>query len=132
MALPMHPVPDEPISGSARFGSPAIWFAFLGGAVIWAVHFLVTYGLVYVTCATGITLLLYLPTIIAAPLVILSIMVAWRLWQQPLRDSSTTQHTMARTRFFGLAGVIADVIFLAAILFAGVTPLFLDACGATP
>jgi len=132
MALTLHSHPGRPFSLVERVGSPAIWFAFLGGPLAWTAHFLATYGFVYVTCATGLGLLLYLPTLVAVPVVVASGIVAWRLWQRPLSDPGTSRFSEARTRFFGLASLIMNAIFLLAILLQGASPLFLDACGVAP
>jgi hypothetical protein len=123
---------ESPISLTERFGSPAIWFAFLGGPLAWTAHFLATYGLVYVACATGFPFLLYLPTLVAVPVVIASAIAARRLWQRPLLDAGTSWRTETRTRFFGLAGMVMNAIFLLAILFQGALPLFLNTCGGGP
>jgi hypothetical protein len=133
----MRPRPDRPLTLREHFGSPAIWFAFLGGPLAWVAHFLATYGSVSLACDEGANGLLYLTTIIAAPVAIAAGVVAWRLWQQPaprngepvVKDEGTALRVTARTRFFGFAGMLMSAIFLLAILAEGAAPLMLDPCG---
>lgn len=133
MASTSQPPPERPLSPSERFGSPAVWFAFLGGPLAWSAHFLASYGLVYVACVTGSKSLLYLVTVVAAAVAIAAAAVGWRLWRQPEPSGDPAAAQVgARTRFFGRAGLLMSVLFLLVILSEGAAALVFRACEAAP
>ena len=109
-----------------RFGTPDVWFAFLGGPVIWAAHLLVSYGLVYAPCGARLPLLL-LATLVAVIVAIAATVVSVRLMRQSPATESNARPG-GRNRFVGLAGLLNSVLFLLIILAQGATPLVLGQC----
>ena len=130
MSTPMRPVPDRKLTSREHFGSPAVWFAFLGGPLAWVAHFLSIYASVSLACDAGADYMLYLTTVVAAPVAIFAGVVSWRLWHRPESElDEVDARFLRRTRFIGRSGFLMSAIFLLAILMEGASPLFLDPCG---
>ena len=122
-----QPKRAQPPTLYERFGSPGVWFAFLGGPAAWTAHLLGSYGLVYVPCAVRLPSLLLL-TFVTAVIAIAAAVVSWRFIQQS--PAEETDAPMAgRNRFVGYAGLLNSILFLLIILAQGVTPLVLGGCG---
>lgn len=122
---PAAPAPDR--TPGERFGSPSVWFAFLGGPVAWAAHLLVVYGIVYLPCGWRLPLLL-LATGLFALVAIAAGLVAWgKVKGSPARDTDALKG--GRNRFVGIAGLLNSSLFLLIILAQGVPPLVLGTCG---
>lgn len=105
-------------------GPPALWFGLLGGPAAWTAHLLISYGLVYVVCGTGGSLLLYLTTLVTAAIAAAAGIVAWRLWRRPQTATEENAAVAARNGFAGFLGVLLSGLFLLVIVAEGLPPLF--------
>ena len=116
------------------------WASLATGAVVWAVHLLVSYALVSLACERGVLqaivggfplarwLTLGL-TLIAAGAVGYASLVAHRHWRQlGQTKSKRVDDVKARTRFMARLGVLLNGIFLLAIVVSLFPILFLPLC----
>lgn len=147
----------EPVAEEDRVrpapGEPSLWFASLGAAVVWAVHFMAVYLLLEVACRAGwqqrqllglngaaaavlIAGLLALPMVIASGLVARRVLAAsaQQLGQQRGEDERVEaavdrdDDTEAYPRHLGLAGLVLAGIFFLAIVAETVPALVLGPC----
>jgi hypothetical protein len=117
-------------------GELQLWFALLGGAAAWAVHFMAAYLLMEVACRAGwqqrgalglngAALALLGATLIALPVVVASGLVARRA----LRDAQARSETKDGYRaHLGQAGSVLALIFTLAIVAETVPALVLMPC----
>jgi hypothetical protein len=128
-------VPKEdrvrPAPGEAR-----LWFALLGSAAAWAVHFLAVYMLLEIACPAGwqtrallglngAAAAVLLAGLAALPVVVASGLAARRAMREGPDDRGDGG---AYPRHLGLAGVVLAGIFFLAIVAETVPALFLGPC----
>jgi hypothetical protein len=114
-------------------GLVSLWFATLGGPVLWALHLLVSYFLATWHDAGGLRhldLWLHLVTVGFALMIIASGLVAWRIWRQSGIDGDTEAGgPPGRSGFMALAGLGLNALFLIFILFTDLTTLVVPVRG---
>src|SRR4051812_41638043 len=79
-----------PTERAHRIGGLLMWFAVLGGAVAWAVHLIVAWGVDELTCESGHTSLAGIPVrgvvgagvVIPALVTLAALALAWRAWRR--------------------------------------------------
>jgi hypothetical protein len=120
------------------------WFHFLGGPVLWSVHFLVSYGWVEFACRVrllvlhstilGLTVLSWSVLVLTFVAVLATLYVGWsayRNWQR-LRESQETNELEAwgveSRRFMALSGIGLSALFALVILLSGLPALVLGPC----
>ena len=123
MESAVHDGPAHPGWRPESTGASSFWFAFLGGPLAWAAHFLASYGLVYLPRDFGVPLLV-LVTVIAALITIGAGMTSWRLRGQG-GGSDKVGTPGGLYRFFGFAGLLSSVLFLLLILVEAAVTFFL-------
>ena len=113
----------------------SLWTLFTA-PVVWALHFLVCYGLAAIWCAkrgdygfgvvqTGIAA----ATLAAAAMIVLSAWLAWRQWSFGTDDpphDDPTRHD--RTLFQGFATLLLSGLSLVAVLYVAMPLLFISGC----
>lgn len=104
----------------------ALWFALLGGAVGWTVHFLVMYPLTPLACDMGSALVLHVATAVAAAFVTAAIAVSWWLWRRTAAAAGDA--VTQRVRYMAATALILDVAFLAVMLLTWMPVLLQDPC----
>lgn len=130
-------------------GEPSLWFALLGSAAAWAVHFMAVYLLLEVACRAGwqrwqllglngASAAVVLAGLVALPVVVASGLAARRaLARGSGRKGGAGPHgavdaddddTEAYPRHLGLAGVVLAGIFLLAIIAETAPALVLSPC----
>jgi hypothetical protein len=119
-------------SSSGEIGTGALLVAFLGAPLIWAVHLAVSYFLVALGCSTnwnGAETAVYLATILGASAAAGTGVFAWVRWKRargsrggPLLDVDHLRE------FLAFSGALLAALFVAAIIMAGISPLFLPLC----
>jgi hypothetical protein len=128
-----------------------LWFAVLGGAAAWTAHLLAGWGLEEIVCSpvSGSTELLGAPLVpviggITAALAVVALaalLVAFTVWRRgrgAAIEAAAAQTAGAeepgevarleRLAFMGLVGLLADLLFLAIIVYGGVALIFLGPC----
>lgn len=139
-----HPRPRRIEARPPGFAAAvAPWFGLLGGAVAWALHLVVAYTLVEVSCQSGrldttiwgvpaATFFGYAITVWAALTAIGAALVAFtRFGVEPRTDpvdDTGAPEVLGRRRFMAYVGVAMNGVFLIAILAGGLPFLFLRAC----
>jgi hypothetical protein len=123
--------------------SVAPWYALLGGAIAWALHFVVTYAIAEVACRSdrldvvllGLPaphLFAYAATLLAGATAIGAAVVAYGLAPNGVRadpvDAAGEHEALGRLRFIAYAGVIINGLFLVATIAGGLPYFFLRAC----
>lgn len=99
---------DRPTASIA--GESSVWFAFLGGAVAWALRLGLAYPLVPLACHRDAMWPLYA---LSAVMAVLAGAAAWVGWRR--RDGGAASRTVRRRRFLARAGMLLSLFFLAAI-----------------
>jgi hypothetical protein len=108
-----------------------VWIGLLGAPSAWAAHFMVCYGLMEVGCAAGwdgfvvaglngVAAAVLLATLLTAPAIVASGLVAHRL--SPRGRDGANDHVRQ-------AGLFLSGLFLLAIIFETVSVLVLQPCG---
>lgn len=97
-----------------------IFFAALGGAIVWATHLIVIYALLPIACLTASGLVIHLTTLLFGGVVVGAIVVAGRLRSRP--DAGQAE------RWLASASILLNAIFLFAILLEGAAAFVVDPC----
>lgn len=112
----------------------ALWFPLVGGPAAWMIQGLIGWwsgerlcSAMSIGAARGLTLVV---TIVALAIAVGGIVLASRTWQR----SSPTSHPMHtdatnRVEFMALGGVLVSSAFAIGIVWAGLSSIFLNACG---
>jgi hypothetical protein len=107
--------------------------AFLGAPVAWAVHLAASYLFVALDCGTawdGGFAAILVATIVCAVASGWTGTAAWREWKRlRSRASPEASDLTQAVEFVVLSGALLAMLFTAAILLAGLSPLFLPMCG---
>jgi len=103
-------------------------FAFFAGPVLWGLQILIGYGLVTAACISGSSWLVYLMIGIAALIVLIAAILAYRAW--PVRsDKSLVLETDQETQtFWAISGFAISTLFFLLILATAVAAFFLSPC----
>ncbi|MEV0733884.1 MULTISPECIES: hypothetical protein [Polymorphospora] len=118
-------------------GGLLAWYGVLGGAVAWAVHLFVGWGVDELTCAAGIHRVAGLPpraviglAVVVPALVtvgaLLAAVLTWRRTGRPARAGGDPR--FARARMLALLGIWGNLLFLAIIVLGGIAVLVLPSC----
>jgi hypothetical protein len=114
---------------------PLQWFALFGGAVAWTVQLVAGFGLGQVECSAAGMRWGFAAggwqaglTIAAALVAVLAGLVALLVVRETRETSYDGTPPAGRRRFFALASVAANALFLALILNTGVISLFHFPC----
>jgi len=119
-------------------GGLLLWYGVLGGAVAWAVHVLVAWGIDELACAAGservsavplwqaVGLSVLIPALVTAG----SLLVAALVWRRTTRAQRAGAEDPAygRARMLATLGIWANLLFLAIILLGGIAVLVLPPC----
>lgn len=130
-----HPAPQ-------RHNVPAwlVLAGLFGAPLAWLAQLLGSYLLNGDRCVTGApppgaasTVLLASIGVIAVPVALFALWAAWRTWRRTRTEADGDHHHAltvgaGRTRFLGLCGMVASLIFLAATLFELLVPLLQSPC----
>jgi hypothetical protein len=113
-----------------------VWFALLGSAAAWAVHFLVFYGLVEFGCGglqggavmglSFISALLLLAGLLGLAVVAGSALAARLVWREGRAADDDAR--AERDRYIGLASLVLSGIFALAILAETIPAALLSPC----
>ena len=63
-----------------------LWFSLLAGPLAWTAHLLLSYALVPLACATGLTIILHAVTALTLAPTAWAGLVGYRLWKQHRND----------------------------------------------
>ena len=113
----------------------SLWTLFTA-PVVWALHFLASYGAFSVYCAkaggTGfdtLRLVLALITVLALAVIVMAAWLAWRQWgfgaQDPPHDEPTDR---SRTLFQGFATLLLSGLSFIAVLYGALPLIFIEGC----
>ncbi len=121
----------------------ALWFAFLGAPVAWALDLVVGYSVQATVCdtvgekATVLGLqsgraIPVLVSIVAAIVAAIGVITAHRCWRATgtgeENPESTVGPALGRSWFMSFAGLVSSLLFLLAIILIGITELVLGPC----
>jgi hypothetical protein len=125
----------------------ALWFGVLGGALGWAAHLLLSYGLVPVACTSGSDLILHLVTVVTAAICLAAVVVAWWCLRRLDRDRPVAAGAVddagqprsdggrsdagrgdGRARALALTGLWTSGFFLMVTVAEGLPVFLQDAC----
>jgi putative membrane protein len=102
-----------------------LWFATLGSPIAWALHLVLCYPLVGMTCRVGSTLALWLVSAGALLACLASLLVAWF---EARRLSAEEDERVRRGRFMARGGFWLGVLFLIVIIAETLPIAFHDPC----
>lgn len=111
-----------------------LWFSFLGPAIAWLVHLLVSYAFVSIGCDVapeqGVAMSLHLLTAIFAMVAVACGLVSYRIWLRikPLALDLRSEPDPWVT-FMSIGGLINAGLFLVIIVATWSTLLVLSPCG---
>jgi hypothetical protein len=119
-------------------GGLLLWYGVLGGAVAWAAHLLVGWGMDELACAAGSDRVAALPLWQAVGLAVLipalltagSLVVAVLVWRRTARAqrAGAGDRSYDRARMLATVGIWADLLFLAIIVLGGIAVLVFPPC----
>ena len=120
------------------------WFHFLGGAILWSAHFLVTYGWVELACQTnllalhsiifGLTVLSWTVFGFALVAALTALYVGWssyQSWKRIKKEQQGDELTawgLESRKFMAFSGIFLSTLFALTILLSGLTALVLGPC----
>ena len=120
------------------------WFHFLGGPVIWGIHFMGSYVWVEFACRAnllvlnstvlGLTVLSWIVLILTFVAVLASLYVGWssyRAWHRILESHGTDELEswgVESRRFMAFTGMFLSALFSLVILLTGLPALVLGPC----
>ncbi len=121
----------------------ALWFAFLGAPLAWALNLVAGYSVQATVCDTvgenarilGLQSARAIPvllSILAAIVAAAGVMIAYRSWRETgtgeENPEATVPAAVGRSWFMAFAGLVSSLIFLLAILLIGITEVVLGPC----
>lgn len=122
---------------SRRGGALLTWFATIGGAIAWALHLFVVWGVTETTCLAGRTEIsgialshvVFIGT--AAPLLVCvaAAVAAWWIWRRTASGDSATRDR-ARVHLMAGVGFAANLLFTAIVVFDGIALVVMPVCQA--
>ena len=117
--------------GSAK---TRLLIVFLAAPTIWVIHLRVSYFLVALHCESdwsGGRIGVLLATLICATGALGAGVFAWQEWQRVREPTGSGQLLDPRHMpgFLTLSGALLSILFAAAIVLGGLSPLFLPMCG---
>lgn len=104
-----------------------LWFAFLGGALAWAVHIGARYPLVEVACNSGLGVwVLHAVTALCLGVALAAGVVSWRLCER----LETADHFPLRRRslFMARSGIFLSALFAFIIVLEAMPAFMVDPC----
>ncbi|MFI7648178.1 hypothetical protein ACIBTZ_19165 [Micromonospora sp. NPDC049460] len=115
-------------------GGLLLWYGVLGGALAWAVHLIVAWGVDELTCAAGSTrvgavplrLVVTLAVVLPALATVGSLLAAGLAWRRIRQDGE--DRSVSRTRMLAVVGIWLNLLFLTIIVLGGVALLVLAPC----
>ncbi len=144
---------EVPPVTAETIGQVPLWLGFLGGAVGWSAHLLLSYGLIPVACAMASDLVLHLVTLVTAGTCLGAGIVAWWCWRRlndgPGRRLAVTDpdaaivpgagrpadtarddagRSIRRARFMAVTGLWASGLFFAITVVEGLPVFLQDSC----
>ena len=128
---------STPSQRAHKIGGLLMWFAVLGGAVAWAVHLIVAWGVDELACQSGHTSVAGVPVrgvvgagvVLPALVTLAALALAFRAWRRAsaARRSDDDPH-MERAGMLALLGVCANLLFLSIIVAGGAAVLVFAPC----
>jgi len=105
-------------------------FGFFAGPVLWGLEILVGYGLVTVACMNGNKWPVYVTTGIAALIVLIAGVIAYRTWTSRTDESIFVETDQAQETpiFWAVSGLVVSTLFFSLILTTFVAAFFLSPC----
>jgi hypothetical protein len=128
---------STPSRRARKAGGLLMWFAILGGAVAWAVHLIVAWGVDELACGSGHTSVAGVPVrvvvgigvVVPALVTIAALLVSWRAWR---RESAAKRGEddprRERAGMLALLGFCANILFLSIIVAGGAAVLVFLPC----
>ncbi|HKY53877.1 MAG TPA: hypothetical protein VJM08_06190 [Anaerolineales bacterium] len=120
------------------------WFHFLGGAILWSAHFLISYGWVEFACRAnllvldstvlGVTVLSWSVLLLTLVATLAALYVGWSAYQswRQLRSKEEAREidnwSVEAHRFMALSGIFLSALFSLVILLTGLPALVLGPC----
>ncbi|MEV4703127.1 hypothetical protein [Actinoplanes sp. NPDC049316] len=113
-----------------------LWFAVLGGALAWALHLFVAWGVDELTCRSGNTSVGGIPirgivgagVVVPGLITLAALLLAWRGWRRATAARDDDDPRMERTGMMLLIGLCANALFLSIIAAGGAAVLVLSPC----
>ncbi|SIR51375.1 hypothetical protein [Micromonospora avicenniae] len=119
-------------------GGLLLWYAVLGGALAWAIHLMLAWGIDELTCASGsdrigavpLRVVVALAVVVPALATVGALLAAALAWRRTAhtRSDGIAEGTLGRTRLLAALGLWANLLFLAIILLGGVALLVFPPC----
>lgn len=117
----------------------SLWFGLLGGPFVWAVHFLLSYGLIEIACRTGLWMDFTVLGLSGVSFVVLLLTLAAILatacagWlahrNEPRTQDGEPGQAEERSAFMAHTGVLLCGLFGVLVLLGGISALVLRPCG---
>ena len=113
--------------------NPSRWqlpFGFFAGPLLWGIQIIVSYGLVTVACVSGNKLPVYLTVGIAALIVLVAGVLAYRAWASTEHGSllMATDQAQETPSFWAVSGFVVSTLFFLLILATFIAAIFLSPC----
>ncbi len=105
-------------------------FGFFAGPAAWALQILVGYALVPVACQSGSKLGIYLVSIMAAVIILVAGLRAYRNWREYAgqRELEDTEARTSPAAFIAISGALLSTLFFLLVVYTGVLMIFLNPC----
>lgn len=120
---------------AAQVSTGRLFFAVLGAAAAWSLHFLLSYAVLSIGCVydwRGIPQILAIGTLLLAAVAAWSAVVAWREWRR-VSEGQAWDSALGEPRgwfaYLMMTGVLLGVMSLLAIALEGWGTLALPVCG---
>jgi hypothetical protein len=106
-----------------------LWLCLLAGPAAWTAHLLLSYPLVPLICATGLSIVLHLVTLLTALTALAAGILALRLWDRATRPAPTAESSdTATTDYLAFSGLLLNALFLFIILAEGLPNFLVNPC----
>jgi hypothetical protein len=119
-------------------GGLLLWFATFGGAVAWAVHSFLAWGVDELVCSSGhhdvagvpLAGVLAALVVVPAAVAVAAIAVAWVAWRRLSRATAEDHdnRSLGRAQMMASIGLSANLLFFAIIVFGGAALMVFSPC----
>jgi hypothetical protein len=114
-----------------------MWFAFLGGAVAWALHLAASWGITETTCLSGhvrigdmpLTHAVAIATAVPLAVTVLAFVAALWMWRKTGPDQlDDSKPSAGRAHLVAAVGIWTNALFIAIIVFDGIALQVFPSC----
>jgi hypothetical protein len=110
-------------------GLMLLWFGFLGSAIAWLLHLVISYVLVLPACMYGIPIVIHAASLLLLGTALLSGWISYGSWQDLGRSTEDEEGgVVGRSRWMALSGMVAGGWFALVIVAQWIPAFMLSPC----